>query len=167
MFTTISHPLTPPNSKGYATLDYEEAGWRESKLSKVQLLVNKQPVDAICKIVHASQVERVGRQWVTKFKEHVDRQMFGEWPATYGMYFVLATNLRTYPEVVIQAIAGNRIIARETIKPFRKDVLAKLHASDITRRRKLLEKQKDGRKRLRAVGNVVIDQAAFQNFLAK
>ncbi|XWW93252.1 hypothetical protein V2A60_001184 [Cordyceps javanica] len=117
------------SSKGYATLDYEDAGWRESKLSKVQLLVNKQPVDAICKIVHASQVERVGRRWVTKFKEHVDRQMF---------------------EVVIQAIAGNKIIARETIKPFRKDVLAKLHASDISRRRKLLEKQKDGRKRLRA-----------------
>lgn len=66
------------SSKGYATLDYEEAEWRESKLSKVQLLVNKQPVDAICKIVHASQVERLGRQWVTKFKEHVDRQMFGE-----------------------------------------------------------------------------------------
>ncbi|KAK8147233.1 Translation factor guf1 mitochondrial [Beauveria asiatica] len=134
------------SSKGYATLDYEEAGWRESRLFKVQLLVNKQPVDAICKIVHASQVERIGRQWVTKFKEHVERQMF---------------------EVVIQAVVGNRVIARETIKPFRKDVLAKLHASDITRRRKLLEKQKDGRKRLRAIGNVVIDQTAFQNFLAK
>ncbi|KAM0743733.1 hypothetical protein ACQRIT_001992 [Beauveria bassiana] len=87
------------SSKGYATLDYEEAGWRESKLTKVQLLVNKQPVDAICKIVHTSQVERIGRQWVTKFKEHVDRQMF---------------------EVVIQAVAGNRVIARETIKPFPK-----------------------------------------------
>ncbi|KAF1730260.1 Translation factor GUF1, mitochondrial [Beauveria bassiana] len=138
--------LESSKGRGYATLDYEEAGWRESKLTKVQLLVNKQPVDAICKIVHTSQVERIGRQWVTKFKEHVDRQMF---------------------EVVIQAVAGNRVIARETIKPFRKDVLAKLHASDITRRRKLLEKQKDGRKRLRAVGNVVIDQTAFQNFLAK
>jgi len=68
---------------------------------------------------------------------------------------------------VIQAIVGNKIIARETIKPFRKDVLAKLHASDITRRRKLLEKQKEGRKRLRAVGNVVIDQSAFQSFLSK
>jgi len=68
---------------------------------------------------------------------------------------------------VIQALAGNRIVARETIKPFRKDVLAKLHASDIGRRRKLLDKQKDGRKRLRAVGNVIIDQAAFQSFLAK
>lgn len=70
-------------------------------------------------------------------------------------------------EVVIQATVGNKIIARETIKPFRKDVLAKLHASDITRRRKLLEKQKEGRKRLRAVGNVIIDQAAFQSFLSK
>ncbi|KAH7324429.1 GTP-binding protein GUF1 [Stachybotrys elegans] len=133
-------------TKGYATLDYEDAGWRESKLAKIQLLVNKQPVDAICRVVHTSQVDRLGRHWVTKFKEHVDRQMF---------------------EVVIQAAVGNRVVARETIKPFRKDVLAKLHASDITRRRKLLEKQKAGRKRLRAVGNVMIDQSAFQNFLAK
>lgn len=113
---------------------------------KLQLLVNRQPVDAICRVVHSTQVERLGRQWVTKFKEHVDRQMF---------------------EVVIQAIVGNKVIARETIKPFRKDVLAKLHASDITRRRKLLEKQKEGRKRLRAVGNVIIDQSAFQSFLSK
>lgn len=70
-------------------------------------------------------------------------------------------------EVVIQATVGNRIVARETIKPFRKDVLAKLHASDISRRRKLLDKQKQGRKRLRAVGNVMIDQSAFQSFLSK
>ena len=133
-------------TKGYATLDYEDAGWRQSKLAKIQLLVNKQPVDAICRVVHASQADRIGRRWVSKFKEHVDRQMF---------------------EVVIQAAVGNKIVARETIKPFRKDVLAKLHASDITRRRKLLEKQKEGRKRLRAVGNVVIDQEAFQSFLSK
>ncbi|KYK58133.1 GTP-binding protein GUF1 [Drechmeria coniospora] len=133
-------------TKGYATLDYEDAGWRESKLVKIQLLVNKQPVDAICRVVHASQSDRIGRRWVSKFKEHVDRQMF---------------------EVVIQAVVGNKIVARETIKPFRKDVLAKLHASDITRRRKLLEKQKEGRKRLRAVGNVIIDQSAFQSFLSK
>ncbi|KAK3349662.1 GTP-binding protein GUF1 [Lasiosphaeria hispida] len=133
-------------TKGYATLDYEDAGWRESELVKMNLLVNKQAVDAIARVVHASQVQRLGRQWVTKFKEHVDRQMF---------------------EVIIQAAAGRRIIARETIKPFRKDVLAKLHASDITRRKKLLEKQKAGRKRLRAVGNVVIDQSAFQRFLSK
>ncbi|KAL6854959.1 Translation factor guf1 mitochondrial [Amphichorda felina] len=133
-------------TKGYATLDYEEGGWRQSKLVKLQLLVNKQPVDAICRVVHASQVDRLGRQWVSKFKEHVERQMF---------------------EIIIQAATGNRIVARETIKAFRKDVLAKLHAADITRRRKLLEKQKEGRKRLRSVGNVVIDQAAFQKFLTK
>ena len=135
-------------TKGYATLDYEDAGWRDSRLVKLQLLVNKQSVDAIARVVHLSQVERLGRQWVTKFKEHVQRQMF---------------------EVVIQAAVGKKIIARETIKPFRKDVLAKLHASDITRRRKLLEKQKEGRKRLtsRSVGNVVIEQEAFQRFLAK
>lgn len=70
-------------------------------------------------------------------------------------------------EIIIQAATGNRILARETIKPFRKDVLAKLHAADVTRRRKLLEKQKEGRKRLRAVGNVVIEQEAFQKFLTK
>ncbi|KAK5653014.1 hypothetical protein OQA88_9300 [Cercophora sp. LCS_1] len=133
-------------SKGYATLDYEDAGWRESDLVKLNLLVNKKAVDAIARVVHNSQAVRLGRQWVTKFKEHVDRQMF---------------------EVIIQAAAGKKIVARETIKPFRKDVLAKLHASDITRRRKLLEKQKEGRKKLRAVGNVVIEQKAFQKFLAK
>ncbi|WZH43116.1 translation factor GUF1 mitochondrial [Fusarium acuminatum] len=133
-------------TKGYATLDYEDAGWKQSHLSKLQLLVNRQPVDAICKVVHSSQVDRLGKQWVTKFKEHVDRQHF---------------------EVVIQATAGNRIVARETIKPFRKDVLAKLHAADVSRRRKLLEKQKEGRKRLRAVGNVIIDQSAFQSFMSR
>ncbi|KAG9249770.1 uncharacterized protein F5Z01DRAFT_745944 [Emericellopsis atlantica] len=133
-------------TKGYATLDYEDAGWRESRLVKLQLLVNKQPVDAICRVVHTSQADRLARHWVTKFKEHVDRQMF---------------------EIVIQAASGNKVLARETIKPFRKDVLAKLHAADITRRKKLLEKQKEGRKRLRAIGNVVIEQSAFQKFLAK
>ena len=115
-------------TKGYASLDYEEAEWRKSNIVKLQLLVNKIPVDAIARVVHTSQAERLGRQWVTKFKEHVDRQMF---------------------EIVIQAAAGKRIVARETIRPFRKDVLQKLHASDISRRRKLLEKQKEGRKKLR------------------
>jgi elongation factor 4 len=133
-------------TKGYATLDYEDAGWRKSNIVKLQLLVNKIPVDAVSRVVHASQVERTGRQWVTKFKEHVDRQMF---------------------EVIIQAAVGRRIVARETIKPFRKDVLQKLHASDVSRRRKLLEKQKEGRKKLKAVGNIAIDHKAFQKFLAK
>lgn len=133
-------------TKGYASLDYEDAGWRKANVQKLQLHVNKVPVDAVARIVHHSQADRVGKEWVTKFREHVDRQMF---------------------EIVIQAVAGRRIVARETIKPFRKDVLQKLHASDISRRRKLLEKQKEGRKKLRAVGNVVIDQKAFQGFLAK
>ncbi|SPO07161.1 related to E. coli elongation factor-type GTP-binding protein lepa [Cephalotrichum gorgonifer] len=133
-------------TKGYATLDYEDGGWHPGKLVKLQLLVNKVPVDAICRVVHVSQVTRLARQWATGFKEHVDRQMF---------------------EVVIQVTAAGKIIARETIKPFRKDVLAKLHAADITRHKKLLEKQKRGRKRLQAVGNVVIDHSAFQKFLTK
>jgi len=114
-------------TKGYASLDYEEAEWRRSNIVKLQMLVNKVPVDAVSRVVHTSQTERLGRQWVTKFKEHIDRQMF---------------------EVVIQATAGKRIVARETLKPFRKDVLQKLHASDVSRRRKLLEKQKEGRKKL-------------------
>lgn len=133
-------------TKGYASLDYEDAGFRRSNIVKMQLLVNKEPVDAVSRVVHQSQVDRLGRQWVKKFKEHVDRQMF---------------------EVIIQAVAGRRIVARETIKPFRKDVLAKLHASDISRRRKLLEKQKEGRKRLKSVGNISIQHEAFQKFLAK
>lgn len=117
-------------TKGYASMDYEEAEWRTSNIVKLQLLVNQIPVDAVSRVVHHSQAERLGKQWVTKFKEHVDRQMF---------------------EVVIQAAAGKRIVARETIKPFRKDVLAKLHASDVSRRRKLLEKQREGRKKLRGM----------------
>ncbi|KMP05782.1 GTP-binding protein GUF1 [Coccidioides immitis H538.4] len=133
-------------TKGYASLDYEESGWRKSNIVKLKLLVNKVPVDAVSRVVHTSQVARLGRQWVTKFKEHVDRQMF---------------------EIVIQAAVGNKIVARESVKPFRKDVLAKLHASDVTRRRKLLEKQKEGRKRLQAVGNVIIEHKAFQAFLSK
>ncbi|KAK4539661.1 Translation factor guf1 mitochondrial [Oleoguttula mirabilis] len=133
-------------TKGYASLDYEEAGYRRSNITKLQLHVNKVPVDAVARVIHVSQAERLGKEWVSKFKEHVDRQMF---------------------EVVIQAVTGKKVVARETIKPFRKDVLQKLHAADISRRRKLLEKQKEGRKKLRAVGNVAIDNKAFQSFLAK
>ena len=133
-------------TKGYASLDYEDAGFRRSSIMKMQLLVNKEPVDAVARIVHSSQVDRLGKQWVGKFKEHVDRQMF---------------------EVIIQAAVGRRIVARETIKPFRKDVLQKLHAADVSRRRKLLERQKEGRKKLKAVGNITIEHTAFQKFLAK
>ncbi|EKD16540.1 uncharacterized protein L3040_001279 [Drepanopeziza brunnea f. sp. 'multigermtubi'] len=133
-------------TKGYASLDYEDAGFRRSNIVKMQLLVNKEPVDAVARVLHTSQVERLGRLWVKKFKEHVDRQMF---------------------EVIIQAAVGKRIVARETIKPFRKDVLAKLHAADAGRKNKLLQKQKEGRKKLKAVGNITIDHKAFQKFLAK
>ncbi|KAF7192854.1 Translation factor GUF1, mitochondrial [Pseudocercospora fuligena] len=133
-------------TKGYASLDYEDAGYRKANILKLQLHVNKVPVDAVARVVHYSEAERIGKAWVTKFKEHVDRQMF---------------------EVVIQAVAGKKVVARETLKPFRKDVLQKLHAADVSRRRKLLEKQKEGRRKLRAVGNVAIDNKAFQAFLAK
>jgi elongation factor 4 len=133
-------------TKGYASLDYEDAGFKSSAITKLQLHVNKVPVDAVARVVHTSQAERLGKEWVTKFTKHVDRQMF---------------------EVVIQAVTGKKVVARETLKPFRKDVTAKLHAADIGRRRKLLDRQKEGRKKLRAVGNVVIDNKAFQSFLAK
>jgi elongation factor 4 len=152
-------------TKGYAALDYEDAGWRPAQLVKLGLLVNKKPVDAITRVVHTSQVDRLGRMWVTKFKEHVDRQMFGESSCQFTEA-IIQTNTHSL-EVIIQAAVGKRIVARETLKPFRKDVLAKLHASDITRRKKLLDRQKEGRKRLRAVGNVIIDQGAFQKFLSK
>lgn len=133
-------------TKGYASLDYEDSGWRPARVVKLQLMVNQEPVDAVARIVHHSQAERLGRAWVTKFKEHVERQMF---------------------EVVIQAAVGRKVVARESLKPYRKDVLSKLHASDLGRRRKLLDKQKEGRKKLKAVGNVTIDHKAFQAFLAK
>ena len=149
-------------TKGYASLDYEESEWRASSIVKLQLLVNKVPVDAVSRVVHVSQAPRLGREWVEKLKKYVDRQMF---------------------EIVIQAVGGNNVVARAVVKPFRKDVLSKLHASDVSRRRKLLEKQKEGRKKLRgmsrlefsngcadphlAIGNVVIEHKAFQAFLAK
>jgi elongation factor 4 len=133
-------------TKGYASLDYEDAGFKSSSITKLQLHVNKVPVDAVARVVHTSQAERLGKEWVQKFTKHVDRQMF---------------------EVVIQAVTGRKVVARETLKPFRKDVTAKLHAADTSRRRKLLERQKEGRKKLRAVGNVAIDNKAFQSFLAK
>ncbi|KAI7219451.1 Translation factor GUF1 [Hortaea werneckii] len=132
-------------TKGYASLDYEEAGYKDSNIAKLQLHVNKAPVDAVARVIHISQAQRLGKEWVSKFKEHVDRQMF---------------------EVVIQAVVGKSVVARETLKPFRKDVLQKLHAADASRRKKLLEKQKEGRRKLRAVGNVAIDNKAFQSFLA-
>ncbi|KAF8420820.1 translation factor guf1, mitochondrial [Tirmania nivea] len=135
-------------TKGYASLDYEDAGYQVSDVVKLQLLVNKVPVDAVAQVMHKSQVVRQGRAWVEKFKEFVDRQLF---------------------EVVIQACVGKRIVARETVKAVRKDVTAKLYGGDPTRRMKLLEKQKLGRKKLqmKAIGMVSIDSKAFHGFLKK
>lgn len=118
-------------TKGYASLDYEDAGYQNADVVKLQLLVNKVPVDAVAQVMHKSQVARQGRVWVEKFKQFVDRQLF---------------------EVVIQACVGKKIVARETVKPVRKDVTAKLYGGDPTRRMKLLEKQKQGRKKLQMKG---------------
>ncbi|KAL8827953.1 MAG: hypothetical protein Q9191_002880 [Dirinaria sp. TL-2023a] len=115
-------------TKGYASLDYEQVVYRKSNITKLQLLVNKVPVDAVARVIHTSEAERLGRLWVTKFKQYVSRQMF---------------------EYAIQAAAGKKVVARETVKPFRKDVASKVHASDVSRRRKLLEAQKERNKKLK------------------
>ena len=135
-------------TRGFASLDYEDAGFRPAQLEKLQLLVNKVPYDAISQVVHQSSTRAIAKDWATRFKEVPDRQMF---------------------EVVIQVAtrAGKHVLARETIPPFRKDVTAKLHAADSGRRKKLLEGQKAGRKRLQAIGRVSIDPVEVQKFLAK
>lgn len=139
-------------TRGYASLDYEDAGFRPAKLEKLQLYVNREPVDAVARVMHTTAAPALAKKWVRGFKEHVDRQLF---------------------EVIIQAavsgpgVGKGKVLARETVAAFRKDVLSKLHAADKGRRQKLLDKQKDGKKRLRSVGNVNIDQKAFQGFLAK
>lgn len=133
-------------SRGYASLDYEDIGYKDSDVIKLELLVNGKSVDALAQVMHRSQVERVGREWVKKFKEFIKAQLY---------------------EVVIQARANNKIIARETIKARRKDVLAKLHASDVSRRKKLLVRQKEGKKQMRSIGNVQVSQEAYQAFLKR
>jgi elongation factor 4 len=133
-------------TRGYASLDYEDAGFRRGHVVKLDLLVNKLPVDAVTKVVHRDEAARLGKEWVSRFKVHVERQQF---------------------EVAIQAAVGKRIVARETVKAYRKDVLAKLHAADISRRRKLLEKQKEGKKKLQHFGSITIEHSAFQKFLSR
>lgn len=133
-------------TRGYASLDYDDAGYRSSDVVKLELLVNGKGIDALAQVLHRSQVDKKGKEWVRKFKGYLKFQLY---------------------EVVIQAKAGGRIVARETIKAKRKDVLAKLHASDISRRQKLLKRQKEGKKTMRSIGNVQIPQEAYQGFLAR
>ncbi|KAI8070379.1 GTP-binding protein lepa [Gongronella butleri] len=133
-------------SSGYASFDYEDHGYEQSDLVKMSVLLNSKPVDALSVIMHRSQVDQVGRDWVKRLKGVIQRQLF---------------------DVVIQTAIGGKIIARETVSALRKNVTAKCYGGDISRKMKLLQKQKEGKKRMKMIGTVELDQKVFYNFMDK